>query len=113
MSGFLERVVASWWRGPVAFMAVYWVGAGVFMLLGRVRMGRDFLLGGERGAVLFLGMLLVWLAVAVLPPALVVAQLVRRKWRTALVTALLSGVALLPLLQVVFLMVLLGGGLAK
>lgn len=98
------------------FATVYWGGAGsfylAFFLAERVRwMG--VLLGGQRGAVLFSCMLLVWLAVAVLPPVLVVAQLVRRKWGMALATAALSAAAMVPLMQTVLLMWALRGGLAK
>lgn len=109
-AGGFGRVVESWWRGPAVFATVYWGGAGLFFLAAR---WMGVLLGGQRGAVLFLCMLLVWLAVAVLPPVLVVAQLVRRKWGTALVTAALSVVAMVPLIQAVLLMWALRGGLAK
>ena len=93
------------------FMAVYWGGAflSMLVLLGESWTGRPC---GGAGLVVAC-VLPLWLAVAVLPPALVVVQLVRRKWWTALATALLSAVALVPLFQVLFLMVLLSGGLAK
>lgn len=93
------------------FMAVYWGGAFLSMLVlwGESWTGRPC---GGAGLVVAC-VLPLWLAVAVLPPALVVVQLVRRKWWTAVATALLSAVALVPLFQVLFLMVLLRGGLAK
>lgn len=89
--GVLWSWVDSWWRMPVWYMALTW-GRIVYCDIWKHSPWVRFL---RHEVFWYFG-----LAGFVCLPMLVLVQLVRGKWKTALATAVLSAVALAPLAAV-------------
>lgn len=93
--GFWARFFGSWWLLPVLHFLLFWGGCTTAVpLAGAMRKSglvSDCLDSTVFGICWILGM-----ATAACCPVVVLVQLIRRQWKTALATALFSAIVLTP-----------------
>lgn len=101
--GFWRSLWRSWWLLPVLHVVLFWGGCAATAATGALGEAIPALdIDKDTMMRIFVASWLLGMGTAALLPVVVVVQLVRRQWKTALATVLFSVVVLSPFVWLIW-----------